>query len=107
MIRHAKGGPARHHLIGRKPLIGQPMLVGTGSRRAGMVITGGGELETAASHQNLLARRGLQLLPELVGAADERNVLWRLRVCMANDPRFTAVAALLVDVAELLEDQGL
>jgi hypothetical protein len=83
------------------------MLVGTGSRRASMVITGRGELETAASHQNLLSRRGFQFLPQLIGAADEWNILRRLRIGMTNDPRFAAVAALVVDVAKLLEDQGL
>jgi hypothetical protein len=82
------------------------MLLGAGSRRASMGKAGRGELETAASHQNLLSRRRFQLLPELIGAADERNVLWRFRVGMANDPRFATVTAQVVDVAELLEDQG-
>jgi hypothetical protein len=50
------------------------MLVGAGSRRTSMGKTRRRKLETAASHQNLLSRRGFQLLPELIGAADERNV---------------------------------
>jgi hypothetical protein len=82
------------------------MLVGTGSRRTGMGKAGRGQLEPAASHQHLLSRRGFQLLPELIRAADERNVPRRFRVGMANDPRFATMAALVVDVTELLKDQG-
>ena len=52
-----------------------------------------GELETAASHQNSLSGRGLELLPELIRVPNERNVLRRLRVGVADDPRFTAMAS--------------
>ena len=68
---------------------------------------GRGQLEPAASHQNPLAGRGFQLLPELVRAADERNVLRRLRVGVADDARFAAMAALVVDVLKLLEDKAI
>src|SRR5215207_3932293 len=68
--------------------------------------TGRGELETAASHQKLLSGRGFQLLPELIRAADERNVLRRLRVGMADDSCFAAMATLVVDVLILLQDQA-
>jgi hypothetical protein len=69
--------------------------------------TGRGELETAASHQNPLPARRFQVLPELVRAADERNVFRGLRIGVTNDPRFTTMAPLVVDMLKLLEDQGL
>ena len=82
------------------------MRIGTGSCRTGMGKTGRGELQPTASHQNPLTARGLQLLPELIRAADERNVLRGLRVGMADDPRFAAMAALIVNVVKLFEDEG-
>jgi len=68
--------------------------------------TGCGKLEPAAPHKNLFSARGLQLLPELIRTADERNVLRRLGVGMADDPRLTTMAPLIVDVVKLLEDQS-
>jgi hypothetical protein len=66
--------------------------------------TGRGELETSAPHQELLTGRDFQLLPEPIRALNERNVLRRLRVGMANDPRFAAMASQVMDVLEPLED---
>jgi hypothetical protein len=68
--------------------------------------TGRGEFQAAASHENPLSDRGFQLLPEQIRAADEGNVLWRLGIGMANDSRLSTMAALVMDVVKLLEDES-
>ena len=62
-------------------------------------------LDDAGDVQELLARLGLELAPELVRAPQQRHVVGMLEVREADDPREPVRRAVLVQEVEALEPE--
>ena len=63
------------------------------------------DAQYTAFNQQPLTRRLLQVVPSLVGTAQERNVIGMLEIGLADDARFAVRAAAAMPDGELLDSQ--